>query len=129
MSDDLATQEQLEELQRLAGIPNLPTQLTYECRKAMSGEGPRAFTWTDKPHRLIFDLCRRIEELEAVNSPYLTETVSTTKRSYNPNYGDDRICVCGHRYYRHFDTYEEMYPCGCKYCDCYTFVEAVDKPE
>lgn len=42
---------------------------------------------------------------------------------YNPNYGDNRECKCGHPYYRHFDTYEEMQACGCKYCDCFDFEE------
>ena len=55
------TREQLEQLQRDAGIPHLPTVETYWHRKAMSGEGPHAFEWTDKPHRLVFDLCRIIE--------------------------------------------------------------------
>jgi hypothetical protein len=32
-----------QELQRLAGIPHLPTDLTYELRLAVSGEGPRAY--------------------------------------------------------------------------------------
>lgn len=62
-----------------------------------------------------------------MESPYLEETVVTIKRSYNPKYGDNRICKCGHPYYRHFDTYEEMEPVGCKYCDCYTFEEASDE--
>jgi hypothetical protein len=35
---------------------------------------------------------------------------------YDPSFGDDKLCKCGHRYYRHFDTYEDMYPIGCKYC-------------
>ena len=57
--------------------------------------------------------------------PYLKETkveIVTTYR-YNPLYGDDRVCECGHSYYRHFDTYEDMYPIGCKYCECRTFKE------
>ncbi len=56
--------------------------------------------------------------------PYIELTVTTVERKYNPNYGDDRKCKCGHTYYRHFDSYEEMYPCGCKYCGCFTFEEA-----
>lgn len=40
---------------------------------------------------------------------------------YDSNYGDDKVCTCGHPYYRHFDTYEEMRPVGCKYCGCGTF--------
>lgn len=59
-----------------------------------------------------------------MNKPYLTEIVTEIVRKYNPNYGDNRVCECGHEYYRHFDSYENMYPCGCKYCECFTFVEA-----
>lgn len=60
-----------------------------------------------------------VEEL-----PYIEETVTTVYRRYNPNYGMDRNCVCGHPYYRHFDSYEDMAPVGCKYCDCRDFVES-----
>lgn len=60
--------------------------------------------------------------------PYLTRTVTTTQRVYNRNYGDDRVCVCGHTYYRHFDLYEEGLAVGCKYCDCAEFKEAVWYP-
>ena len=42
---------------------------------------------------------------------------------YDPEFGDDRICDCGHAYYRHFDTYENMAPVGCKYCHCCEFRE------
>lgn len=42
---------------------------------------------------------------------------------YDWEFGDNRICVCGHPYYRHFDTHEEMDPVGCKYCDCEEFHE------
>ena len=59
--------------------------------------------------------------------PYIEEkekVVISKKRVYNPNYGDSRICRCGHSYYRHFDTYEEMSPVGCKYCSCGEFIEA-----
>lgn len=58
--------------------------------------------------------------------PYLEVHSIETTRNYNPDYGDDRICKCGHPYYRHFDTYEGMSPVGCKYCGCYTFVEKAD---
>ena len=55
-------------------------------------------------------------------SPYLETAV--IEYHYNPKYGDYRICQCGHPYYRHFDTYDEdMYPVGCKYCECYKFIE------
>jgi hypothetical protein len=57
--------------------------------------------------------------------PYLFKTIKTTKRMYNPKYGDDRICQCGHPYHRHFDSYsyENMRPVGCKYCECFVFMQ------
>jgi hypothetical protein len=42
---------------------------------------------------------------------------------YYPEFGDDRVCKCGHVYYRHFDPFEEMDLVGCKYCDCHIFEE------
>jgi len=55
---------------------------------------------------------------------YLIKEIITYEKSYNPNYGDNRICECGHLYYRHFDTYEDMLPVGCKYCQCSLFKES-----
>ena len=55
--------------------------------------------------------------------PYLIELEVVRHRKYNPNYGDDRICKCGHPYYRHFDSYDDMNAVGCKYCDCFDFEE------
>lgn len=40
---------------------------------------------------------------------------------YQPEYGDDVECECGHPYYRHFDTYCGMSNVGCKYCGCTDF--------
>lgn len=48
----------------------------------------------------------------------------TEAQQYDPDFGDDRKCECTHPYYRHFDTYEDMYPIGCKYCYCETFVSS-----
>ena len=63
-------------------------------------------------------------DFEEVNEdPYIKEEVVEVIWKYNPKYGDDRVCKCGHPYYRHFDTYEDMYNCGCKYCGCYEFKE------
>ena len=41
--------------------------------------------------------------------------------TYDPEYGDDKICECEHPYHRHFDSYENMSPVGCKYCECRSF--------
>ena len=58
-----------------------------------------------------------------VENPYLVSIKTVTEYIYNPKYGDDRQCKCGHSYYRHFDTYEDMRNIGCKYCQCWEFVE------
>ncbi len=55
--------------------------------------------------------------------PYIEKKTIVVERKYNPNYGDNRVCKCSHIYYRHFDSYEDNYPCGCKYCKCYNFEE------
>ena len=57
--------------------------------------------------------------------PYIIKSYTKviTEYGYNPEYGNDRVCQCGHSYYRHFDTYENMYACGCKYCSCSEFIE------
>ena len=57
-----------------------------------------------------------------MEQPYIEK--KRTVRLYNKNYGDDRICVCGHFYYRHFDTYNDMENVGCKYCGCNNFIDA-----
>jgi hypothetical protein len=78
--------DELKQLKRDTGIPHLPTQLTYECRMAVSGKGPRAYDWSDKPHRLIYDLCREIEAA-AARRPALPdrEAVARVIRSYIPD--------------------------------------------
>lgn len=55
--------------------------------------------------------------------PYIEKTITTVKRMYNPQYGNDKVCECGHSYYRHFDSYEHMEDVGCKYCGCRDFEE------
>lgn len=56
--------------------------------------------------------------------PYIERTVTKVIREYNPKFGDDRKCECGHSYHRHFDPYAFMEDSGCGYCSCGTFVEA-----
>ena len=38
---------------------------TKDYRNAIAGEGPRAYDWEDKPHRLVYDLCGEVEMLSA----------------------------------------------------------------
>ncbi len=65
--------------------------------------------------------------MSKTEKPYLEEIETVVVKKYNQAYGDDRICKCGHPYYRHFDTYDEMYPIGCKYCSCLSFKEKKKK--
>lgn len=75
----------------------------------------------------INDHANQIEaELNFEEPPYVEKTVMTQVRDYNPHYGDQRVCICGHPYERHFDSHDNMDACGCKYCGCFDFVEAVD---
>jgi hypothetical protein len=55
-------------LQKDAGIPHLPTDMTYEARMAITGDGPRAYEWSDKKHRVVYALCREIERIAALAS-------------------------------------------------------------
>lgn len=76
-----------------------------------------------------------LEELQEKPEPELLSMINaaietTLNDMYDPQFGDNRLCVCSHPYYRHFDTYDNMAPIGCKYChydDCQGFVPAVTK--
>ena len=55
--------------------------------------------------------------------PYKIRHTVITEKIYNPEYGDDRMCKCGHLYYRHFDWMDNYAAVGCKYCGCDEFEE------
>lgn len=76
--------------------------------------------------KLIEDYEKSILTGDVINNdePYLVVPNIVIDYKYNPNYGDDRVCECGHNYYRHFDSYENMGGVGCKYCRCCEFKEA-----
>ncbi len=79
---------------------------------------------TEEDYKLMKELVDKYEKGKmsiSNSSPYITEYSVETTRKYNPSFGDDKTCECGHSYYRHFDSYEEMEACGCKYCSCYDF--------
>jgi Zn-finger nucleic acid-binding protein len=80
------------------------------------------------PHVIDCPRCKGKGWLDTKESIFLQqladETADNIPKPYDPEYGDDRICMCGHPYYRHFDTYSTpMEPVGCKYCDCRRFKE------
>lgn len=59
---------------------------------------------------------------EAVNR--LVALIEGRPQPWDKDADQDALCTCGHPYYRHFDTYEDMYPNGCKYCACREFQPA-----
>ncbi|MFA7218927.1 MAG: hypothetical protein WC119_00180 [Synergistaceae bacterium] len=73
--------------------------------------------------------CKTIIEENAEEPPYIEAIrVSIIKESkYNPKYGNTKLCKCGHPYYRHFDTSEDMEAVGCKHCFCMGFEEGNDQ--
>lgn len=62
------------------------------------------------------------DDLTEEDFDYIIKTTSG-EFDYDSEFGDNKECKCGHVYYRHFDTYDDMDPVGCKYCDCFTFKE------
>ncbi len=40
----------------------------YDYRAAIGGDGPYAATWKAKPHRLVYDLCGKVEHLQRIIS-------------------------------------------------------------
>lgn len=116
-------------------------QLQWGWMAAMSEEDIR-YKYGDAPPELDFvrttvedaqALRDKLDELIKLHQesqlPYLLETHTTVEKVYNPLYGDDKVCVCGHTYYRHFDSYDEMSNVGCKYCSCHDFVGRVCEHE
>ena len=63
ISEDISEDMVVKEAPRKRLVNGVTTE---DYRKAMYGEGDSivAYNWTDKPHRLIYDLCGEIEFLE-----------------------------------------------------------------
>ena len=52
---------------------------TKDYIDALSGTGPRASDWADKPHRLIYDLCCYIEDSDKAKRELLDEVIENLK--------------------------------------------------
>lgn len=59
----------------------------------------------NKVESLKNELVSTINELNIANgnTPYLMkiDIDAVITQVYNPDFGDERMCVCGHKYYRH----------------------------
>ncbi len=57
----------------------------------------------------------------------LCSLLKDSRGVWDPKHDQNAKCAgCSHSYERHFDTYADMEPVGCKYCDCGMFVELAD---
>lgn len=67
---------------------------------------------------------QRNGEFHSIRSEFVNlieqEEIIENRNEYNSQFGDNKLCECGHTYERHFDSYSNMDPVGCKYCDHYT---------
>lgn len=77
----------------------------------------------DNAHHALADVETTIAVYRTLHSQVHYRYGEEIRPMYNDAFGDDRECICGHTYYRHFDTYEAMEPVGCKYCQCDVFKE------
>lgn len=67
------------------------------------------------------ELARRQRLPKPQNPPLNLDWAQRYAPAYDNSLGDERLCECGHVYYRHFDSYNDMAPIGCKYCHCTRF--------
>lgn len=62
--------------------------------------------------------------------PYIVEMHTTYTYHYNPRFGDERMCHCGHSYIQHFDAFEQYDELGCKQdCKCGHFRDIEEKSQ
>lgn len=57
------------------------------------------------------------------DEPYIPTIVIAKCKRYNPTYGNERICICGAKYYEHFDEEGFGIPQPIKHNGCSQFVK------
>lgn len=97
----------LESLQRKGLYEN-----AHKVVRSLSDVGKDALRWLlgipDKSYAILENVLEEAPPIEL---------------QYDSEYGDEKLCKCGHSYDRHFDSYDCMKNIGCKYCPCHTFTE------
>lgn len=78
------------------------------------GEADQLVLEEDLVRRMFESVDRRIKDLEK-------PTLASIGKSYDRKIGDDKLCICGHTYFQHFDSFRDMEHIGCKYCNCKNF--------
>lgn len=77
----------------------------------------------NKTNEEVYDFMRSIFQ-DLIDEKFAEQS------AYDPKFGDHRVCICSeeehsHTYERHFDSYDNMRPVGCKYCSCTKFEEKI----
>jgi hypothetical protein len=78
-------------------------------------ESTRATMWQSDQNKAFEEAKRREQNGTLKLDPV---SIKPVPMYYDPAFGDDKKCKCGHSYYRHFDT-----AVGCIYCPCRNFEE------
>lgn len=93
-----------------------------EVRSKLSGFHFSKESLTSGEREILALAERCLSEIDALNwTGYAQEF--KWEYSWDKTRDQNEKCKCGHTYYRHFDSYENMEPVGCKYCPCYRFKE------
>lgn len=61
-----------------------------------------------------------VRELRKIGD-IVSQLENEINRQWNPERDQKAKCKCSHIYERHFDSWEDMRPVGCKYCECGEF--------
>lgn len=93
---------------RRAGISALSLLATAYAKLQLCKSREWVPTALDEPSRHVRD---------DGSQPYVSCVVT---KLYNPLFGDNRICECGHSYAKHFDLRDDECV-GCAYCRCEDF--------
>jgi len=83
---------------------------------------------TESDDKIVTEVLGRIKEGSNTQEDLsrLAAALTDHRQVWDEKHDQDALCAkCGHAYYRHFDTYADMEPVGCKYCSCDAFVEPV----
>lgn len=90
--------------------------LAASHRRADAGGRPDVWDESEAVNKHSHNVTNKLAELIADEVHTILTERQHRVSPYDPFYGDDKPCICGHPYYRHFDTYDDMAPVGCKYC-------------
>ncbi len=55
---------------------------TEDYRDAMGGSGELAYEWSDKPHRLVYDLCNALDEAKLLLRNRITDIADLADHNY-----------------------------------------------